>query len=274
VECQFDDGPPVAVGLELTPVPTPLPMPDWTSVASSDVLPGVQMDLRIPSTSVIAGMLLLPEFVVNNTSDQDLWVAAGVEVELPGQAPSQRWPPDPREFPAWVPSGPAGAFNTRLPAGQEVTLSRMAQLPFDIPDQPVRLHAYASLGTPSGGMNIGPVLSDLQADVPLQLNPPSDADQLQLELHADRQQWCLKATDANGQPPSGPLFARLSEFSSGGPGERDFGLPGGSGGLWAQRWDELDRMVNPPRFQDGVPATLDIWVAGPQYVTAHVQMTL
>jgi hypothetical protein len=41
---------------------------------------------------------------------------------------------------------------------------------------------------------------------PLKLTTAGPAQQLKIELRADRQQWCARATDADGRTASGPLL--------------------------------------------------------------------
>ena len=110
----------------------------------------------------------------------------------------------------------------------------------------------------------------MQADIPLHIGASSPADQLVLDLHANRQQWCLMATDDSGGRPTGPLFlhwmARGSMASL-----MSSGVPGGTGNAWAQRWSR----TGSPSLVDGTtPVTLTVWVAGPHYVTARADTTI
>src|SRR5579859_3625273 len=73
-----------------------------------------------------------------------------------------------------------------VPPGQTRTFPPPAvQLPFDS-SQAVQVHASVAVGA-----------TTLTADVPLKLTATGAAQQLKIELHADRKQWCARATDSH-----------------------------------------------------------------------------
>jgi hypothetical protein len=79
----------------------------------------------------------------------------------------------------------------------------MAQVPFDA-SRPVHLHAGAGLGIVTPDVFIPRHVASVLADIPVRLEAATPAEQLVLDLQANRQQWCVKATDARGGRPTGP----------------------------------------------------------------------
>jgi hypothetical protein len=133
----------------------------------------------------------------------------------------------------------------------------------------VYLHAVAALGTATSNVLIRGPAARVLADIPLRLRVATSADQLNLELNADRQKWCLHATDASGGRPIEPLFVRLTASATG--GLMSSGIPGGTGDAWAQRWLQGG---SPSMFQSTTPVTVTVWVGGPNYVTARAETTV
>jgi hypothetical protein len=230
----------------------------------------VFLELRMPTTSVVAGSMVTPEFQVRNSSNNEVSLSSGVSVARDGRdQASNGGQPDPREFPAFRKTGPPGAYDTRVPAGQTRAFVAMAQVPFDASGS-VHLHAAAGVGNTTSNVQIQRPVVSVLADIPLRLGAATPADQLKLELKADRQQWCLRATDASGGRPIGPLYIRLT--ASDGMGTlMASGIPGGTGDAWAQR---LSRSTSPSIFHSGAPLTLTMWVGGPHYVTARAETTI
>ena len=271
--CRFGTGT-LSVPTEPTPASTPPAgvqrTPGWSTVAAGEPAPGVFLELRLPTTSLVAGTLVTPEFVVRNTSTDEVSLSSGVSVVPDGQdQASNGAQPDPRAFPMFPRTGPPSAFETRVPAGQTRVVTAMAQVPFDR-SRPVHLHAGAGLGVVAPTAFIPRRLASVLADVPVRLETARPAEQLVLDLQADRQQWCLQATEASGGRPTGPLFLRL--MARGGMGSLlSSRVPGGTADAWAQRWS---RTGSPNLFQGASPLTLTVWVAGPHYVTARAETTI
>jgi hypothetical protein len=99
------------------------------------------------------------------------------------------------------------------------------------------------------------------------LSPTSAADELRFDLVADNQQWCLRATDSQGRPATGPFALALTVANSGRTsmvGE----LPiTAIQNTWAMRWSSYGS----PSPAAAVPITLTVWVGGPHYVTARAE---
>jgi len=144
-----------------------------------------------------------------------------------------------------------------------------AQLPFDA-SRVVRLRAAASLGVLPPNALFSSHVTSVQVDIPLEVIPATAVDELQLELKADAQQWCLRATDSRGAQPTGPLFVALTVRDAAGRTAMTSGLPSATGEAWAMRWTQLS---SPSPLESG-PATLTIWVGGPHYVTARAEATV
>lgn len=92
-------------------------------------MPGLSLELRMPSVSVVAGVMVAPIFVARNDTSQEVSVASGVAVVA--DAFSAPGTPDPRAFLAVPRTGPPGAFEVRVPPGQTREIMDTAQLPFD-----------------------------------------------------------------------------------------------------------------------------------------------
>lgn len=225
-------------------------------------MPAVDLELRMPSLSVVAGAMVAPEFVLHNGSTDEVSLTAGAYIPR-AQAQGTRTP-DPREFLSIPRTGPQGAYETRVPPGQTRSTTARTQLPFDS-TQPVRITAGAGLGIRATDALFASHVTSVQVDIPLQMTAPSQSDELVLELKADRQQWCLLATDSSGGRPRGPLF--IAMFASNGAfsmlGEP---APSLTGDTWAVRWS---RYGDPALTRGNDPVTLSVSVAGPHYVTAR-----
>jgi hypothetical protein len=215
----------------------------------------------MPRLTAAAGTMAAPEFVVRNASGQEVSLSSGVSVARAQPAST----PDPREFFEIPKTGPPGAYETRVPPGQTRSVMSRVQLPFDS-TSPVVLRAGSGIGLISGSALFASQMTRVQVDIPLQLTTPTLADDLKLELKADRQQWCLQATDSRGAKPSGPLFVALSVESGGGVGMMGE-MPAGAGDAWAMRWAQSGAT---PLVQAN-PVTLKVWVGGPHYVTARAE---
>ena len=227
-------------------------------------MPGVELELRMPSLSVVAGTMLAPEFVLHNGSSDEVSLTAGAYI--PKELAQGTRTPDPREFLSIPRTGPLGAYETRVPPGQTRSTTAQTQLPFDS-RQPVHLNAGAGLGVRAPDAPFASRVTSVQVDIPLQMTAPSQSDELVLELKADRQQWCLLAKDSSGGRPRGPLFIALSARTGASAmmGER---APSITGDIWAERWSQS----GDPALARGTDAvTLSVWVGGPHYVTARAE---
>jgi len=183
VQCQFADRT-VSVPQFSTPVaPTGL-----TAFAVGDPLPGLHLELRLPRTTFVAGALIQPDVAVRNTGASDATLVVNVSV-MP-----QNRPADPRSFPIGFPGPGPAPPPLRVAPGETQSISSLVQVPF-AGAQAVQVHAVVRA---SG--------STITADVPLKLTTAGPAQQLKIELRADRQQWCARATDTNGRTAPGPLL--------------------------------------------------------------------
>lgn len=163
-----------------------------------------------PSVSVVAGVMVAPIFVARNDTSQEVSVASGVAVV--GNASETPATPDPRAFLAVPRTGPPGAFEARVPPGQTREITDTAQLPFD-PSSAVQLRAGASLGVLATNALFSQRAISVQFEIPLQMTAATSADELKLELNADSQQWCVRATDSRGARPTGTWRTALPDRS-------------------------------------------------------------
>lgn len=229
-------------------------------------MPDVQLELRLPSITVVAGTMVAPVFVVSNHSSQEVSLSNGATIVGDSSTPSST--PDPRTFFPIPRTGPPGAYETRIPPGQAREAMSTAQLPFDV-GHAARLRAGASLGVLPPTALFSSRVTSVQVEIPLQVTAATSADELRLELIVDQQQWCLRATDDHGRQPGGPLFLVFTLRSAAGIteiGER----PVVTGGAWAMRWTQLGS----PSVVTTSPATLTVWVGGPHYVTARAEASV
>jgi hypothetical protein len=104
-------------------------------------------------------------------------------------------------------------------------------------------------------------------DIPLLMPPPSQSDELVLELKADRKQWCLLAKDSSGGRPRGPLFIALSA-RAGASSMMGEPAPSITGDTWAVRWSQYG---DPALARGTDPVMLTVWVGGPHYVSARAE---
>jgi hypothetical protein len=274
LHCQFANGGAVTLQPTVVTQPRPAPgvvptvfqpAPGLLTVAASEPLPGASLELRLPRT-LLAGAVIQPQITVHNASPTDVAVDAGVMAWVDGQSePFSLAQRDPRMWPP-LHRGPPGGLT--VPSGQTWALTSLVQLPFDA-SQPVHLQGFARLGVYSPPTPEDAHPTTLTANVPVKLVAPTPDQQLTLELHVDRQQWCLRATTASGHAPAEPLVMVLIAqspqrwYSEGGPNV-------GAAGTWAGRLG-LDgaSVVNGVvhRMSDD-PFDVTAWVGGPSYVTA------
>jgi hypothetical protein len=185
----------------------------------------------MPSLAPVAGTMATAEFVVHNGSSQEITLSNAILIVKDGPAGAAA--PDPREFYMVPRTGPPGAGLGTITTGNPSFGGRKA----------------------------------LEVDVPLRLSPASPADELRLDLVADNQQWCLRATDSQGRPATGPFEVALAVAGSGTTsmvGE----LPiTNMQNTWAMRWSSYGN----PSHAAAAPITLTVWVGGSHYVTARAE---
>ncbi|MBV8714877.1 MAG: hypothetical protein JOZ65_07400 [Chloroflexi bacterium] len=234
--------------MEIRPYSTPQPPTGLTAFAAGEPLSGLHLELRLSRTTFVAGALIQTQVVVRNTNSADATVDVGVSA-LPQTAPA-----DPRSFPIVFPGPGFGRPPVTVAPGQSQTISSFVQLPFDA-DQPVHVHASVRLGT---------VIT--VADVPVKLTPAGPAQQLHIDVMADQQQWCARATDANGRTPTETLLTSMTARSANGYMQGPISSDTATG-EWAGRFPS----VNP------VPSdslTLDVFAGGEDYETARAETSV
>lgn len=246
VQCQFADRT-VSVPQYSTPV-APLGL---TPFAAGDPLPGLHLELRLSRTTFVAGAVIQPEVAVRNTSSSDATLVVNMSA-MPQHAPA-----DPRSFPTVFPGPGFGPPPLRVAAGQTQSNSSLVQLPFDAA-QAAQVHAVVRA---SG--------STVTADVPLKLTAAGPAQQLKIELRADRQQWCARATDTNGHTPSGPLFMVMTGQNT---------SQQSSSYMQSGTSSSNPDGVSAGRLSSNVPAsgpmTLTVFVGGENYETTKAETTI
>jgi hypothetical protein len=155
-----------------------------------------------------------------------------------------------------------------VPSGQTWSFPSIVQLPFDA-NQPTQLAISGKLGWAQSGES--GASEDVAAaydfaPIPLRLAPAGPAQTLNLEVVADHQQWCVRATTISGTVPTGPLAASLIAGSSsiGTLGTTEFVDPMAlTGNIWAGYWNE--------GFD---PNYVEVWLGGQNYVTTMAQVTV
>ena len=223
------------------------------TLASGEVLPGVFVDLRLSATAFVAGAVIRPETRVRNTTTAPVTVAPIFSVNGGGAEITG----DPRSFPIYIRhSMPAASPGTLVPPGETGSMLALVQLPFAAQRD---AQFQADVGISSGQF------VRVQAALPLQLTAPTAAQELRLDVRADQQQWCLRATDARGGTPTGPLFIALQGRSA----RQDMYIdprpdrPDGPQAIWAG-----GGLSGSPGETESV--AWSAWVGGEHYVTAHI----
>lgn len=149
--------------------------------------------------------------------------------------------------------------STVVPPGETWSFPNVVQLPFDA-NQGTNVVAHATLGWAAGLGNTAVAASEF-AGIPLKLTPAGPTQMLNVEVEADREHWCARATTAGGAVPAGPLFASL--IASAGT-SRAFADPQAiSGNIWAGYWGN----------SSAAPQSVTVWVGGQNYVTSMGQAT-
>jgi hypothetical protein len=273
-QCRFgNDVVSVPLRNVISPPPSPAVVPTqyqpnsaWTIFATGEVTPGVFVDALLPSTTFVAGAVITSEIDVRNTTTAGIALLdyAGIEADN-SQHPRNGAPQqDPRAYPELSRTGPGPRYFV-VPSGQKWAFRNAVQLPFDA-SQNVHLHVLLQVGPePTANATNVPFRAEF-ADIGLHLLEAGQAQQLHLDLIADRQQWCVRATNGDGSSPSGPLSAFATTRSANGSTSIG-GVPGGSANTWAARFD-----LSP--VQPTLPIEVTVWVGGEKYVTAQAHATI
>jgi hypothetical protein len=100
---------------------------------------------------------------------------------------------------------------------------------------------------------------------------PGSAQQLKIELRADRQQWCARAIDANGRTPLGTLLAAMTAWAANVSMQTTMSMQSPtssstSDNAWAGRF--------PPNLPTSGQVTIDVFVGGENYETAKAETTV
>ena len=237
--------------------------PGWQTLAAGEPLAGVHLELHLPTTTFVAGAVIMPEVWVTNTSSSGVAVLANSGIMGGNQTPIRfdRAATERSVLNGGAHSRPGPFFGSVVvPKGETWSFANVVQLPFDA-NQQTNVVAYATLGWAAGLGNTTAAASDFAA-VPLKLTTAGPAQMLNLEAQADREHWCVRATTATGAAPTGPLFGSL--IANAGT-SRMFADPQAiTGNTWAGYWGQ----PSPD------PQSVKIWVGGQNYVTSMVEATL
>jgi hypothetical protein len=155
--------------------------------------------------------------------------------------------------------------STVVPSGETWSFANVVQLPFDA-NQGTNVVAHATLGwAQSAGLGNATAAASEFANIPLKLTPAGPTQMLNLEVRADREQWCVRATTAAGAGPAGPLTASLIAIAG---NSTMFSEPQAiTGNTWAGYWGYWgSRSV--------APQSLTVWLGGQGYVTSMAQVTV
>jgi hypothetical protein len=278
-QCRFDTGAAVAVPANVftsavaspgTVPPFYQGTPGWQILVVGEALPGVHLELHLPTTTFVAGAVIRPEVWVKNTSSSGLavLVSAGILDEHQTPIAFDRASSERSVLNGGAHSRP-GPFlaNTVVPSGETWSLPSIVQLPFDA-NQATNLVAYATLGwAQSPDLGSAAAAASEFTTIQLKLTRAGPAQMLNLEVRADRHQWCVRATTADGGVPTGPLTASLIASTSltDAPSSTMFIDPQViTGNTWAGYWDG----------QSFAPQNLTVWLGGQNYVTAMAQATV
>jgi hypothetical protein len=149
-----------------------------------------------------------------------------------------------------------------------------ATLTFQVPPQKQAIgHDYTlwasarfSRAIPGGDHGAANLWMDLEAGpIPLQVSPPTAAQQLHATLEVDQTGWRLHVVDPNGQTPLSPLWGEFEAASYGGSASGS--LRDNGAGIWREAWPEH-------MLQSGSTISVRAWVAAPGYVTVAASQEL
>lgn len=225
------------------------------NVASVEILPAVQFELLLTKTTFLAGEALSPCLRVTNHSDHPLVLTRPrVSILTAAQLPSVFVPG------AWPVSSPGPSRDT-VAAGDWWAWRKAIQLPFDTPKlevPAVQLQAVIQSTSPGPAGNSATWPIYRTPPVELTLSRPQAAQRLRVHFDADREQFSVRVTDANGAPVDGAvLVAWMLTYGS---GKRLGQLREKSGSAWSDSWA-------PHLLAHNRPLKVKIWVAGPGYAT-------
>ena len=143
---------------------------------------------------------------------------------------------------------------------------KAVQLPFDTPKlEPATVQVQAMIQSPSPGPATGNSTTwptYRTAPLELALHPPQAAQRLRAHVDANQQQFSVGVDAANGAPVDGALLvAWMLAYG----GAKTLGrLRTQVGSTWSGTWA-------PQMLANNAPINVQVWVAGPGYVTALAQ---
>ena len=228
---------------------------------------GAALSINIPDVPLLVGGAIGLVFVVRNDSSDSLEVTeprVDIEDEA-GNGPT---------FPGFVPGNWPGSYpapgNRQILPGQSLKGIPNIQLPDanDLKGHAYHLFAQTDVLSPSHPDPTGSG-TPLQTRSPvLALVQPNAAQQLHAELYPESGGWCLQVLAGDGSRPTSPLAATYWAETPTGRGAVATGGPlqGGDHGVWVGTWPEV--------LRTGGPIHVQIWVAGPEYVTAQIDQML
>ncbi len=240
------------------------PGESWRIVAAIEIVAGAQFELLLPKTTLLAGEAVSPRIRVANHSN------IAVVVEQPWAWLQTNAAPLLRFAPGFWPEGRPPPSPFALASGERLTWSQAIQLPFEDPSADLAIvQLGASLRSPSPGPAVGNIAAwpIYQAPaVKLALKRSQPAQQLRIHWQADRYEYSVRVTDANGSRPSGgPLVAWMWATSA--RGATLGALPNEQGHVWSGTWA-------PHLIADNSQVNVRIWVAGSGWVTALAEAQL
>lgn len=224
-------------------------------------MPGAVLELRLPGTTFVVGGVVSPEVRVQNGTAADITVLTNVVATTDNRQPIAN---DERSLLNGGAHSRPGDPGRVVPAGQTRSFPTTVQLPFEA-ESAMHLVASATVG-PAGLNTPGPSAVAQYTDIPLNLTAATPGQQLQIQLQADRRQWCMRATTVNGGVPVGPLFVSMQAVVAG--GGRTFFDPGRiDSNTWAGYW-------TPMLMQSPGQLSVSIWVGGVNYATTRADVSV
>jgi hypothetical protein len=101
------------------------------------------------------------------------------------------------------------------------------------------------------------------SEIPLNLTAARPEQELNVQLHVDHRQWCVRAKTAGGGASQGPLFWSMHALS--GTGGSSFSDPRRiDASTWAGYWGQSP-------IQSSGRLEVSLWVGGANYATTRVE---
>lgn len=264
--------PPASIDPDEGSLVLPASAASWPTTATNTQA-GLTLELHLPMETYVMGEAVTAVLVLTDQTGSTLDVRPYALVPSTRAGDGQDIRPSPRLDPLYSATGEPGyddfgpgqsdggphtfpydpSAGTPLGTGQSIRRSASVQLPFENsgvgPSYTVT--ATASL-----------VGSDLTAGIGLHLVPPAAQQHLQIGWAADRRVWCVGVTDSLGQMPGPGVQGGLRVAS--GPDVTTVPLLPDQGPVWTGTW-------NADLEQGTGPLSVDLWIAGPGYVTTFAQ---